>query len=172
MNIFSLSCNTINNHKRKEKFMVLTSKETDLLKDMKEEEELCIKKYERYSSEAKCPELKNLLFSIAATEREHLKTITEIMSGTEPAPPKPLSADNSICRECAQVYSDTESKNADKFILSDMLSTEKHVSSLYNTGIFEFKSPAVRKMLSHIQSEEQQHGEQLYAFMNANSMYS
>lgn len=152
--------------------MILTSKETDLLKDMKDQEELCIEKYGRYAQMAKCPELKTLLNSIADTEREHLKTINEMMSGKEPSSPSPLSANNNECKACTSVYSDEENKKCDKYLLSDLLSTEKHVSSLYNTSVFEFKSPAARKMLSHIQSEEQQHGEMLYAFMNCNNMYS
>ena len=152
--------------------MILTSKESDLLKDMKEQEELCIEKYTRYAQDAKCPQLSSLLTSIANTEREHLKTVNSMMAGNEPASPPALSANNDLCIECTSVYSNPEDKKADKFLLSDLLSTEKHVSSLYNTSVFEFKSPAARKMLSHIQAEEQQHGEMLYAFMNANSMYN
>lgn len=150
--------------------MVLTSKETDLLKDMKEQEELCIEKYTRYANAAKCEGLSCLLNSLADTEREHLKTINEIMAGNEPNTPGQLSANNNMCSSCS--YTNEEDKKADAFMLRDMLSTEKHVSSVYNTAVFEFKSPATRKMLSHIQSEEQQHGEMIYAFMNANGMYS
>ena len=52
-----------------------------------------------------------------------------------------------------------------------MLSTEKHASALYDTSVFEFTAPNARKVLNHIQAEEQQHGEQLYSYMNANGMY-
>ena len=151
--------------------MILTSKETDLLKDMKEQEELCIEKYTRYASMAKCPELSNLLNSLADTERKHLTTINDMLSGNEPSAPGTLSANNSLA-VCSTAYSDSQAKKDDKFLLADMLSTEKHVSSVYNTGVFEFKSPAARRMLSHIQAEEQQHGELIYAFMNTNGMYS
>lgn len=152
--------------------MILTSKESDLLKDMKDQEELCIEKYSRYATLAKCPELSELLNSIADTEREHLKTINDMMAGNEPAAPSTLSGNNELCSTCASIYQNPDDKKNDKFLLSDLLSTEKHVSSLYNTSVFEFKTPAARKMLSHIQSEEQQHGEMLYAFMNNNNMYS
>ena len=151
--------------------MILTSKESDLLKDMKGAEELCIQKYSRYADEAKCSELKALLTKICDTEREHLKNINSMIAGNEPSAPSSISANNEHCVACGSVYSNPEDKKCDQFILSDMLSTEKHVSSVYDTGIFEFKSPAARKMFSHIQSEEQQHGEMIYAFMNANSMY-
>ena len=150
--------------------MILTNKETDLLKDMKDQEELCIEKYTRYANVAKCEGLSCLLNSLAETERKHLNTINDIMAGKEPPTPAPLSANNNMCGACT--YANEEDKKADAFMLRDMLSTEKHVSSVYNTAVFEFKSPATRKMLSNIQAEEQQHGEMIYAFMNANGMYS
>ena len=152
--------------------MVLTNKESDLLKDMKEAEELCIEKYSRYAKMAKCEELKNLLNSLADTERNHLTSIIDLMAGKEPdAVSSTIKANNDLSKACPSVYSNEEDKKEDKFILSDMLSSEKHVSSVYNTGVFEFKSPMARKLLSHIQSEEQQHGEMIYAFMSANGMY-
>lgn len=51
------------------------------------------------------------------------------------------------------------------------LRLEKHASGLYDTGIFEFTDPKARKMLNHIQADEQQHGEQIAAFMKSNGMY-
>ena len=98
--------------------MILTSKETDLLKDMKEQEELCIEKYGRYAEMAKCTELKTLLNSIADTERSHLKTINDMMSGNEPSAPSTLSANNNECKACSSVYSDAENKKADKWLFS------------------------------------------------------
>lgn len=153
--------------------MILTSKETDYLKDLKSAEELCIEKYTRYAKEAKCTDLKNLFDCIAQTERGHLKVIGDMMAGNEPTPPTGTREANGCqwCHGCASVYSNAENKKCDQFLLSDMLSTEKHVSSVYDTGVFEFRSPAMRKMLSHIQTEEQQHGEMLYKFMSENSMY-
>jgi spore coat protein CotF len=61
--------------------------------------------------------------------------------------------------------------NTDKVLLQDMLSTEKYVSSAYNTSIFESAQPTVRQALQHIQKEEQQHGEQLFQYMNSHGMY-
>ena len=49
---------------------------------------------------------------------------------------------------------------------------EKHVSGVYDTGIFEFCSTVVRDTLAHIQKEEQNHGEKLYSYMAANNMYN
>ena len=63
-------------------------------------------------------------------------------------------------------------KAADAFLCGDALAMEKHVSSVYDTSIFEFSSPELRAALNHIQTEEQQHGEKLYAYMKCNNMYS
>jgi hypothetical protein len=56
-------------------------------------------------------------------------------------------------------------------LCSDVLSAEKHVSSLYDTCIFEFSDEKCRQALNHIQGEEQQHGKMIYDYMKANSMY-
>ena len=152
--------------------MTLSTKETELLKDMKGQEELCIQKYDKYAKEAKSEELRCLFESMSKTEASHLKTVTDMMAGKEPESPAPLNADNAHCVACNECYQSQLDRDADAFLIRDMLATEKHASALYDTSVFEFKSPAARKMLNHIQSEEQQHGEQLYAYMNANGMYS
>lgn len=150
--------------------MVLTEKERTLLTDMKGQEELCIAKYNKYSGEAKCPALSQLFTSMAQTEGTHLKTINEMLSGKAPEQVGALSANNASCTKFD--YSSTQDRDHDAFMCKDMLSMEKHVSSVYNTCVFEFSDPSVRRMLGHIQQEEQQHGEQLYAFMNCNGMYN
>ena len=148
----------------------LTQKESALLKDMKGQEELCIKKYEGYADKAKAPSLVALFRSIAETEREHLKTVTQMMGGTvTPVDGCALSANNENC--VAYSYANQEDSKLDAFLCQDMLATEKHVSSMYDTSVFEFGDPVARRVLNHIQAEEQQHGEQLYAFMKANGMY-
>ncbi|MBP3308418.1 MAG: spore coat protein [Clostridia bacterium] len=150
--------------------MILTEKERGLLNDMKSQEELCIKKYEKYEREAKCPSLSGLFSTIKSAECTHLASVNSMLSGNEPESPAPISANNSEAVACS--YENQADKDADCMLLSDMLAMEKHVSALYNTGIFEFCSPKVRKMLNHIQSEEQQHGEWMYAYMKANGMYN
>lgn len=152
--------------------MTLTQKETSLLTDMKGQEELCIQKYSRYASSAKSSELKALFDSMAQVEQTHLQTVTQMLSGT--MPPAPTSGiGNSNNAHCTPVqYGSDADRQADAFLCRDMLATEKHVSSLYDVSIFEFKDPTARKILNHIQAEEQQHGEQLYAYMSCNGMYS
>lgn len=57
-------------------------------------------------------------------------------------------------------------------LCTDLLSTEKHVSSVYNICVFEFRDTNIRDTLNHIQKEEQQHGEQIYNYMSQNGMYN
>ena len=152
--------------------MTLTTKESGLLKDMKGQEELCIEKYKKYAELAKSGELKALFEAMAKVEQNHLTTITAMMGGTVPSVPAG-QLENSNNQHCKSVqYSSDSDRQSDAFLCRDMLGTEKHVSSLYDVSIFEFKDPAARKMLNHIQAEEQQHGEQLYAYMSCNGMYS
>lgn len=67
-------------------------------------------------------------------------------------------------------------ENADKqndcYLCSDLLSTEKHASHLYDTCVFEFKDENIRNVLNHIQKEEQEHGKMLYDYMQVNCMYA
>ena len=150
--------------------MTPTQKETSFLTDLKGQEELCIGKYGRYAREAKAEELKCLFGELKATEESHLKTVTDMMGGTVPSAPSTLSANNCNC--CATSYKSEDDRKSDAFLCRDMLASEKHVSTVYNTAVFEFTAPANRKMLSHIEDEEQQHGEKIYAYMAANGMYS
>ena len=151
--------------------MTLTPKESSLLKDMIGEEQLCVAKYQKYAAEAKSPSLQALFSGIATTEQSHLKTLNDMQSGTVGAVPAQIHApDQKNC--CAVQYASTQDKDADAFLCKDLLATEKHASALYNTCVFEFTYPEARKMLNHIQAEEQQHGQMLYAYMNANGMYN
>lgn len=151
--------------------MTLTQKETDFLNDFKSQEQLCIDKYTKYAGEACSSCLKNLFSSMAQAEQTHLNTVTQMLNGQEPQPQPAPSAAQSVCNENTP-YADSQSKKADSLLCQDMLAMEKHVSSLYNTGIFEFSNPLLRDTLAHIQKEEQNHGEQLYTYMAAHGMYS
>lgn len=150
--------------------MTLTQKETSLLKDLKSQEELCIEKYSKYESEACDPALKSLFGSIKSTEQSHLNTISRIMNGEEVATSTPPSAVSEKL-SCTPSSCPADKKNKDAFLAKDALTMEKHVSSLYDTSIFEFTSPTLRDTLNHIQKEEQNHGERLYQYMSCNNMY-
>jgi spore coat protein CotF len=152
----------------------LTTKETMLMQDQKSQEELCVQKYQSYSQLAQDPELKQLFSSLAKKEQEHLNSINQIISGGVP---------NVGSQSSSQQFqaSSTQSQQgimgggeifSDKDLCSDMLATEKYVSSAYDTAIFECTKPEIRQVLNHIQKEEQQHGEQIFNYMNSHGMYS
>ena len=151
--------------------MTLTPKESSLLKDLIGEEQLCVAKYQKYANEAKSTELKSLLSGIASTEQEHLKTLNQMQSGSlGPVPSQIPAPDKSSC--VAVSYASPADKDADAFLCKDLLATEKHASALYNTCVFEFERPELRKVLGQIQTDEQVHGERIYQYMKANAMYS
>ena len=151
--------------------MKLTQKETTLLKDLKASEELCIEKYGTYAERAEDPELKTLFETIRSKEIEHLSTIESLMQGTVPMmgggqqQQQNQQSGSSCCGDCGR----KASKN-DEFLCHDALDSEKHVSSLYDTCIFEFSDAGARDALNHIQKEEQQHGKQLYDYMSCHGM--
>ena len=152
--------------------MTLTQKETSLLQDMKSQEELCIEKYRKYSEMANDPELKQLFTSLMNTESGHLATLNRMLAGEE------VSMGDTTPTVSKSDISFTPStqpegkKSQDGYLAKDALSMEKHVSSAYNTAVFEFKSTTMRDTLAHIQKEEQNHGERLYKYLNTNNQYN
>lgn len=152
--------------------MQLSQKEKDLLKDMKDTEKLCIEKYTKGAENAHDPQLKQLCIHIAQIEQGHLDTLTKIESGQTPTSSSggSQSQQKPTFTECYGA-ADTEEKKQDSYIAQDLLTTEKHASHLYDTCVFEFKDDNIRQQINHIQKEEQEHGKQLYDYMQKNSMY-
>ncbi|MBQ8391352.1 MAG: spore coat protein [Clostridia bacterium] len=152
--------------------MQLSQKEKDLLKDMKDTEKLCIEKYTRGAENAHDPQLKQLCIHIAQIEQGHLDTLTKIENGQSPVSSSggSQSQQKPTFTECYGA-ADTEEKKQDGYIAQDLLTTEKHASHLYDTCVFEFKDDNIRQQINHIQKEEQEHGKQLYDYMQKNSMY-
>ena len=153
--------------------MTLTQKESMFLNDLKSQEQLCIDKYTKYSSEAHDGQLRNLFSEIASVEREHLDTLNQMLSGVVPSMKQGESKSaapqfRSSYREGSR---DADMKD-DCYLCSDALANEKHVSSVYDMSVFEFKDPKMRDALNHIQKEEQQHGKMIYDYMAANGMCS
>ena len=151
--------------------MTLTQKETALLSDLKSQEQLCIEKYNKYSQMANDPELKSLFSSLASTEQKHLDTVTQILGGTEVQMPSESPSAVSAKLQCKMSSCTPEQKQQDAYLCRDALAMEKHVSSVYDTSVFEFSSPVLRDTLAHIQKEEQNHGQQLYNYLSCNNMY-
>lgn len=151
--------------------MQLTQKESSLIKDLKGQEKLCIDKYTKYASSACDAQLKDLFNQIANTEQTHFDTLVTIENG---GTPQMGGASSTSMPTFTATYGagENEQKKSDCFLCTDLLTTEKHASSLYDTCIFEFKDENLRNALNHIQKEEQQHGKMIYDYMQANSMYS
>ncbi|MBD5637099.1 demethoxyubiquinone hydroxylase family protein [Clostridium botulinum] len=150
----------------------LTQKEQLLLQDQKSHEELCIKKYTNYANQSNDPQLKQIFLNNAQEEQEHLNSINQLLSGQIP---NVNSQQNNQQQQNSQMQPGTgtglESKN-DADLCTDLLATEKYVSSTYDTAIFEFRDPNIRNVLNHIQKEEQQHGEAIYKYMESKGMYN
>ena len=66
--------------------MTWTQKETSLLKDLKNQEQLCVDKYGKYADEACDPELKQLFRTIQQAEQGHLQSVTSLLNGQLPQP--------------------------------------------------------------------------------------
>lgn len=166
-----------------------TQKEASLLQDLKGQEQLCVEKYNEYAQRAHDPELKNLFTSIGETEVGHLKTLTDMLNGQMPQQQSQGGQQGQQSQgqqqqqqgcQCQQQVPDpgqraqplTPEMQQDAYLCKDLLADEKYVSASYNTSIFEFSSPQARQILNGIQSAEQKHGEQLYAYMARHGMYS
>ncbi|MEG1559952.1 MAG: spore coat protein [Clostridia bacterium] len=151
--------------------MKLTQKEISLLNELKAQEQVCVEKYKRYSNEANDNQLKLAFTKIGQHETEHINTLNAILSGVEPTLPPVNNAGETFTKTYATLSTDQKAQ-ADCYLCTDALSSEKHVSSLYDTCVFEFAQPALRQALSHIQKEEQNHGKIIYDYMAANAMYN
>ncbi|MBR0424927.1 MAG: spore coat protein [Clostridia bacterium] len=152
--------------------MQWTQKESMLLQDMMNSEQICIDKYTDYADRACDEELRTLFESIKTTEEEHLKTLEQMQSGTIPAMNAQSGSQKQQDSSSGSGGSKKQSKacEEDEYLCRDALDTEKHVSSLYDTCIFEFVSQQARDVLNHIQKEEQEHGKKIYDYMASHGM--
>ena len=151
--------------------MILSEKETTVIKDLQTQEQCCVEKYERYSKLAKDQVLIDLFTDLHGKEQKHLESLTQVLSGKVPS----CDCNDSDGKdyEPKQTYKmmdDSEDKKNDEFLATDCIGTEKLVSGEYNGEIFAFGESAVRKLLADIQIEEQNHAEMLYKYKVANGM--
>lgn len=162
--------------------MNLTQKEKMLLQDQKKHEELCIKKYNSYANQTQDQNLKQIFKANESQEQQHLNTINQILNGQTPnmsqqqnqqnQQPSQQGSFTQSAQQNSKASSSSNSQNStDADLCTDLLSTEKYVSSTYDTAIFEFRDPTIRQALNHIQKEEQQHGENIFQYMQNNGMY-
>lgn len=149
--------------------MTLTQKEMSLLKDLKDQEQLCIDKYTKHAGCAKDPQLRNLFTDLAQHESNHLNGLCQLETGT--VPQQNGSGNQALPSFTAFHTSETPDKKEDCYLCTDVLSGEKEVSKLYDTCIFEFTDENARNYLNSIQKQEQTHGKMIYDYMAANNMY-
>lgn len=154
----------------------LSQKEKMMLNDQKSHEEMCIKKYNACASQAKDPVLKQLFSSHAKQEEQHLNTINQILNGQIPSMSSSSSNSSGVSNISSSITSSSMngqfSNQSDADLCSDLLATEKYVSSAYDTTIFECTDSSIRNALNHIQKEEQEHGKAIFDYMSSNGMYN
>lgn len=149
--------------------MKLNPKEQQLVNELKNQEELCVRKYNFYASQAKDPELKSLFKKISGYEQNHYDMLDSLSKGETPVIKvrKPLAAKY----EPRGVYScDPASKEFDKFLCTDIIATEKYIATAYNNDLFYFASTDVRNVLNAIMTDEQNHAEMIWKYKVANKM--
>ena len=154
--------------------MTLTKKEQGLLKDLQNEEKLCVEKYRKAAENACDAKLQHIFEKIEKAEQSHYDTVTGMLAGTLPAQQGQQSKGQGSRQKAEKDLKSTASraeKQRDAYLLSDLLGTEKYVSGVYNTAVFEFSDAKARQVLAAIQQQEQEHGKQLSDYMQANNMY-
>ncbi len=151
--------------------MILTEKETTVLRDLQTQEKSCITKYEKYASQAKDTELQSLFRTLQQDEQRHFQSIGQALHGNVPE----SDCNDSQGRDYAPKGTYRDGANAgdkehDCFLATDCIGTEKLVSGEYNTNVFSCDNSGLRKLLADIQIEEQNHAEMLYKYKQANAM--
>ena len=151
--------------------MIVTEKEKTAIQDLQTQEKGLVEKYHRSQGEAKDPVLQDLLSDLEQKQQKHYDTLGEVLSGSIPSCDCNWKAGEEYQREatCGGM-SESEDKEDDCFLATDCISAEKLASSEYNTNVFNFSEPAVRKLLADIQVEEQNYAEMLYKYKTVNSM--
>ena len=158
--------------------ITLSQKERTLLEDQKKHEQICIEKYTNYANQAKDTQLKQIFNANGQSERTHLDSINQLLSGK--IPQMNQQQNQGSAQPVANPSSTTNMNNtqssgvnlSDADMCTDLLMTEKYVSGTYDTTIFEFRDTKVRDVLNHIQKEEQKHGEAIFQYMESKGMYN
>lgn len=151
--------------------MILTEKETTAIKDLQTQEQSCIEKYKRYGAQAKDSELQNLFQRLEKEEQSHYQSLGKVLSGSVPSCNCNDSDGKTYSPKATySAMTENEDKKNDCFLATDCIGTEKMVSSEYNSNVFKFSEPGLRKLLADIQIEEQNHAEMLYKYKTANGM--
>lgn len=149
--------------------MKLNQKETQLVTELKNQEELCVQKYDFYAKQAKDPELKSLFKKILKREQAHYDMLNNLLGGTVPQV-KGKTQEAAKYEPKATHSADQKSKDFDKFLCTDAIATEKYIATTYNNDLFYFASTDVRNVLNIIMTDEQNHAEMIWKYKTANKM--
>lgn len=158
--------------------ITLSQKERMLLEDQKNHEQICIEKYTNYANQAKDEQLKQIFNANGQSERTHLDSINQLLSGKIPQinqQQNQTSGQAMSNQGSASNMNNMQSSGvnlSDVDMCTDLLMTEKYVSGAYDTTIFEFRDTGARDVLNHIQKEEQKHGEAIFKYMESKGMYT
>lgn len=149
----------------------ISEKERYLIKDMQDQEKLCIEKYSKNETAAKDTVLKNLFASIKQDEQKHYDSLEQLMGGTVPSVTSNDTAGKDYNPTATYTGNFNQAdKDNDKFLCTDSITTEKYVSSAYNFSLFQFGNSDIRKLLNDIETEEQNHAEKIYKYKAVNQM--
>lgn len=153
--------------------MILTEKETSVLKDLQTQEKVCMEHYTLCANVAKDPALKDLFTQIAKDEQEHFQSLGKVINGDTPTMPSSPAASKVDSYHPTAAYNASSNQTDmqhDALLCSDSIGNEKMVSGEYNTSLFKFGSGEIRKLLNRIQTEEQEHAEMIYKYKKQNGM--
>ena len=151
--------------------MPLNQKEESLIKDLQDQEKLCIQKYTRYVEQAHDQELKNLFDTLRENEINHYEALVQLQDDETSKPNiKHIDAAHYCPKSTYTSSSNSREKEDDAYLCTDSISTEKFISTSYNNDLFQFSSTAVRDTLNQIQTDEQNHAEMIYKYKTANGM--
>lgn len=149
--------------------MKLNQKEVQLITELKNQEKLCVQKYEFYAKQAKDPELKSLFKKLLKYEQNHYDMLENLSNGTVPT----IRTKTPVATKYEPKGThpgDQTSKEFDNFLCTDIIATEKYVATAYNDDLFYFASTDVRNVLNAIMTDEQNHAEMIWKYKVANKM--
>ena len=109
--------------------MILSEKETTVIKDLQTQEQCCVEKYERYSKLAKDQVLIDLFTDLHGKEQKHLESLTQVLSGKVPSCDCNDSDGKDYNPAATYSMAPSEDKKTDCFLATDCIGTEKLVSS-------------------------------------------
>jgi spore coat protein CotF len=147
----------------------LTQKERMLLQDQLRHEQACIEKYGSYAKQVQDVQLRQLFTQHQQHEQQHYDTINQFLQGKMPN--MAAGGQSQSAQLSPHSVTGVATNQRDDFMCHDLLMTEKYVSGTYDTAVFESVNPQLRQALQHIQKEEQQHGEDIFNYMQQHGMY-